>query len=763
MITLDTETCGLHGPVVLLQYTIDDGPIILYDVWKEPIDETLELIQSIASQDIVGFNLAFDWFHLCQLYTTLKLLALKVGYDKRPEDYITEYALCEPDARDGDCLKPKSACDLMLVARKGPYQSTMDRKDVRVRRVPMALAGLLCKELDKRIKLKDFYFARSKTNTRWHVEPIKTIEGGFDPDFVNITLKFKPSSALKVLATDALGLEPEKTLLYKDVEISKSLRPVEIGWAPFALATGKPDNWKGTWPHVIKHHISHWAYYQPARDYAAKDVVYTRALYYFFGSPAFGDDDSVLACMVGAVRWRGFSIDVPGIRELRRLAVTKSESYPKAPRKVRDYISEVMSDVERAVLAESTKRVVLENISKWVGHPAAARAQECLDARKSAKEVELYDKLLTAGRFHASFRVIGTKSSRMSGADGLNPQGIKHDKFVREKFNLAHGSLVLCGGDFAGFEVSIADAVYNDPELRKQLTMCASCKGQLSPDDYRADVCPHCGQKEEPCQKIHGLFGQSLNPGLTYDDIVATKGSADDLYDQGKRGIFSQLYGGNYQTMVNKLGVTEEVARAAESDFARRFKGVGAARERIFDLFCSMRQPGGLGGKVEWHDPSDYIESLNGFRRFFTLENTICKALYGLASKIPPAWRNLNIQVKRRDRNQKVGGAVMSALFGAAFQIQAAAMRAAANHEIQCTGSIYCKMLQARLWTLQPAGVNPWIIQPMNVHDEIMAPMQESMIPVANDMVSKFVNEIKTTIPLIKIDWSNKMENWASK
>ena len=36
-------------------------------------------------------------------------------------------------------------------------------------------------------------------------------------------------------------------------------------------------------------------------------------------------------------------------------------------------------------------------------------------------------------------------------------------------FPLAWPGYQLCGGDFDSFEVTIADAVYNDPEIRKTL------------------------------------------------------------------------------------------------------------------------------------------------------------------------------------------------------------------------------------------------------------------------------------------------------
>ena len=38
---LDSESCGLHGLPVLFQYAVEDGPVVLYDIWKHPIGETL--------------------------------------------------------------------------------------------------------------------------------------------------------------------------------------------------------------------------------------------------------------------------------------------------------------------------------------------------------------------------------------------------------------------------------------------------------------------------------------------------------------------------------------------------------------------------------------------------------------------------------------------------------------------------------------------------------------------------------------------------
>ena len=110
-------------------------------------------------------------------------------------------------------------------------------------------------------------------------------------------------------------------------------------------------------------------------------------------------------------------------------------------------------------------------------------------------------------------------------------------------------------------------------------------------------------------------------------------------------------------------------------------------RKRVADNFCSMRQPGGIGSAVVWVDPADYCETFLGFRRYFTLENLIAKALFDLARKPPAKWKDVKVKVVRRDRVQTAGGAVASALYGAAFSMQAANMRAAANHEIQSPGA----------------------------------------------------------------------------
>jgi len=838
MLFFDTETTGFHGPIVLIQYAKDDESIKLHHAWKEPINDTINLIEEIVSQTVCGFNLAYDWFHICQFYTTLIELRKHVSGNSFPEDNIDLYAALEPKARNGQCLKPTGALDLLLYARRGPYQSTMDRRNIVIKKVPLALAEKLIDVLEEKVQLKDIYFSRRKDKKakKWQIQLIKG-----EKEFVNIVLRFAASSALKVLAADALGVKDAK--LFKDVGVPRRFNPIEVGWAPFAAAlSSKEQDWRATakikgvkkngyaWPGVIKHHIDHWYYDTEAKTYGSDDVDYVRRLYYHFGKPEPNDTDSILACMVGSTRWRGFAIDLPKLDSLDEQLWITEEKAPKHPEHVYKYITEVMGPTERTAfdIKGSTKKVILEGLWKEllidcpdcngegkidileikeecpncngsgaIKHPAAIRAKECLDARISRTKRNVVKKLRQAGRFHVSTNVIGALSGRMSGRDGLNATGLQHESSFRALFTLAPPGYVLCGGDFVSFEVVIADAKYNDPELRKQLLTCFSCQYIRTVEEYCLLYCPNCDLVQDKCKvckkiilydskgifkvkcdceqpkpkdepedtlrKIHGLFAQALFPGKSYDEILTTKGKVPDLYDFGKRGIFSQLYGGNYSTLMTRLGISEEDARSAELAFAEKYKGVGKAKEEIANRFCSMKQPNGIGTKVEWHDPDEFVVSLNGFKRYFTLENQICKILFDLAESPPEEWTELKLTCVRRDREQKIGGAIRSAIFASAFNIQSKNMRAAANHEIQSTGAKITKDLQKEIWELQPVGVNDWFVECFQVHDEVMVCTQLNFIDPLEKIVNSFVNKHKSLIPLIKIDWSESLANWSEK
>lgn len=795
---LDCETCGFHGVPVLLQWAYEDDEPQLWNIWSEKIGDTLDLLDFIMQQDVIGFNLAFDWFHICKIYTMFIMYLSNDGdRDDYPDGHVDEMGEIEEQARFLNlCIKPKRAHDVMMWARKTKYQALMERDDIKIAKVPTALAWELSKELEKRIPFDSIYFAKAKDPLapKWKIYDIERPDGSINPDFKTIKLKFKASSGLKNLYRHAFKVT-EEFFTFADIEIDDEYYPDEVGYAPYAkaLAPKGTGHWGRTWPFMLKWHLAHWYYNTDARKYAADDVNYTRRLYKEeFESPEPGDVDSTLTCMVAAVRWHGFAIDVDRMKQLKyedlivlgfseelaqvfkhrwvtKDAVTKFGKAVMAAKAAKRYVMAVMVEQERIGFQGSTKRTVLEEIATWQGddgklHPAARRAQEVLNARQAKKRIEVYDKLIRAKRFHASFKVIGTLSSRMSGTDGLNAQGINHAKYIRAAFPLADNDLerfacvigfsvervrqlidsgqlqltYLCGGDFKGFEVSIAAKVFNDEKLNTALRTGT---------------------------KIHAIFAMELFPGKTYEEVLATDGSKTerDLYDVGKKCLFAIFYGAEAFTLMDRHNLSEEVALKAVEGLQRRFPGIRIFGEKIKNDFAALSQAGGIGTKVEWREPKDYAESFLGFRRYFTLENRVMKHLFNMAQDVPQTWRNLKIKVQRRERIQTPAGATSSALYGAAFGIMSRTIRAAKNHHIQSPGAEITKGTQANIWELQPVGANPWIVQPMNIHDEIMCSTAAGHEKAVEEKAKESVVNYSKEIPLLAIDWFNRIPNWSGK
>jgi hypothetical protein len=794
---IDTETCGLHGLAVLIQWAYEDGDIHLHNVWDVPVSHTVKLIEDFCEGTCVFFNAAFDWFHLCKIYTMWRLLPQDAIPSDLPEKVLTE---AERDARDGPCLKPKSTVDLMLHSRKGQYQTLMSRHDVKIPKVPTALAEPLRNHLEELIELDGILFAGKKNPNapKWSVyDRVKRgKEDQVDPNFKDVVLKFKPARGLKFLAEHCLGLNTEFNS-FKEVYPERPRKIVELGYAPFALAVSSPDiEWKAweksgklqgqAWPALIHYDIEHWRTNEEARRYARDDVKYTRLLDENFGFPEKDDNDSVLACMVAAVRWHGFEIDADAITELHAKSEGVLASSPvniDRPSEVKNYIREVMDDSEATLIDSSTKKAHLEKIrADHVVSPddvdpelggelcvrcfgegkeggvdcprcegrgyllegptlASKRADEILKCKAAAKEKDLYVKLLKAGRFHAAFKVIGTLSSRMAGGEGLNAQGIKGSEEVRSAFPLKWEGMELCGGDFDGFEVTLADAVFKDEKLHNDLLAGKS---------------------------IHTMMAKQIYPDKTEDEIKASKNYKDggdvDMYTRGKQAVFATLYGGDANTINKKLSIKKKIADAAFDGFQNEYPGIKRTREKIAEDFQALEQHGEIGtGRISYKEPAEYVETFLGFRRYFTLENKIAKALYDLASDLPKPWRKLGFTVVRRDREQTPAGAVSSALYGAAFQIQASTIRAANNHLIQSPGAMITKALQRKIWDLQPHGINEWVVAPINVHDEVLSVTKPEMVEEVTKVVVGVVESFRDRVPLIGMDWVRSMENWAGK
>lgn len=726
MLFFDIESVGLTGPCVTIQYAENDGPITIHEVWRIPVRDTLKLVERLAEHagGVCGFNIVFDWFHIQRIYCVLRLLPLDAP--PTPEGWKE----VERRAVYGPCVKPQTALDLMLHARKGPFQSLMARDDIKIRRVPKALAPILAEELRSRVDLDPIYFAKRKDGYQWNVDD----HDGNATDFPDVTLRWGAAGGLKPLARHVLGVEAQ------DFPVENQFQPKEDTWNPFG------DDWL----RVIKYHVAFWWKNERARTYAANDVEFTRGLCKAFGSPPPGDDDSILACQVASSRWRGYALNLELLAEIGFEAAQKKEAAPRAPKTVLYELKKRCSAVEALAIEDSTKETLQEIAGTFDGawrggwgdsHPAVPFARSVVEARSAEKEEDTCIKLLTTKRAHFDFKITGTLSNRMAGAGGINPQGIQSKRKgsrMREAFILADGELPeLDGGDFESFEVTIAAAVYNDEKLI-------------------ADLQGRDGKGRKI--KMHALYGASMFD-QEYDDVRENA----ERYDRSKKGFLATLYGAQEEKLSNVLNLEIELTREGLRRFEEEYPGVGRARARIAEKFCSMRQPGGIGSRVEWHEPADSVESLFGFRRYFSLENKLCRILFDLAQNPPDTFRALKkIKVQRRaGRYQTPGGAAQSALYAAAFGIQAANMRAASNHEIQSSGAHITKRLQRRIWDQQPSGIHPWCVQPLNCHDELEVPRAPSV--ALKPIVSEVVESFRKTIPLIGMEWKSGLRSWAEK
>jgi len=771
---IDTEGTGFHGITVLLQGAKNDGNVELFCPWTETIQDSIDWVEDymLDPEGVVGFNWSFDQFHIQKLFNILQLAKEELGPWEFMEDHINAIAELEPRARYGQCIRPHKVLDLMLHARKGRFQSLMNRKDIRIRAVPYMLAEKVVAELNDKIILPDIYFAKKKDPTqRWKIMDRLNSKGEVIPDLVDIVLKFAPSGSLKTLAI-ATGVRSGERAYFEDITVGDQFMSNEPGWAPYASAPiqlknkqwkrPSPVDWYGRWPQWIHKHIQHWAFNVDARIYAAADVDDTRGLYRFFDKPELGDVDSELAAMVGSVRWRGFNIDRKQLQTLLDETNKALEGYKfsfNSSKVCKRLLSAKLTEAEQILLPDTSSETLSAmvewkeetvcndcfgsgcekcndkgTISGTERHPVATVAKQILAARKLDKKRQDLNKLLMTDMFHADFNVIGAKSNRMSGAGGLNAQGINADPRIRAAFTMANEGEVLDGGDFNSFEVTILDAEYNDEQLHADL------------------LSGH---------KIHAVMAQGLYD-MSYEDVLATAGTDDDKYFFGKRGIFALAYGGNESTLARKCHVSVEKALEGYHRFVSRYPGLGAGRQKVTSEHTCLVQPR-TGGKIEWCPPAEYVESMLGFKRYFTLEYEICHALYSIGENPPDDWNiNKSTAIIRREKTQSPLGATRTALFAAAFNITSSVVRAAMNHKIQSPGAQITKELQKRIWDLQPIGINDWKVRPMQVHDEILVVRSPELEQDIKNIVDQFLVEYRNIVPLLGIDWKTHMTSWAN-
>ena len=698
IVFIDVETVDLQSPLLSIQWAFGAGDPEIRYVWKEPVEGTLSLIESFCDHTVCAWNLPFDWFHLTKWWNILNSYQYLYG-NEVPIPEKAKYV--ERFLPSHWCLKPKGAIDLKIAAQKGEFQVFMKRRPLTLRKIPVDYVDELIELIDDETELP--------RGVRVHWIKGIAVEG-----FVDIKANFRSSLSLKdVYAVITGGGEGKKA---KDVfDLPK--RP----FAPPHMPHG------GDW---VAHVNRVKDFTEEQVEYALKDVTMMQEIYEHMGKP-MSDVDSTLTPLIASARWKGYSVDKKAIEE--ELEKTQpNDEVPTAPRAVQTYLKSALDPFEMVGLGleDSTKKEILEEIVlKWPKeHPARKRANLVLKERKRANRRNVLNMLKKSCLFHPELKVMGTLSNRMAGggtgAAGrggrLNPHGISRD--LRHVFTLAHPSTeTLSGGDFSGFEVSIADAVWKSKKLREALLTG---------------------------KKIHGLFGASVF-GKTYEEIIGS-----DLYHKAKTAFFAKMYGAQAPKLASVLGLEDDKVEEALNKWEEDYPEIG---EHYVELRAKYRI---LDDEYTWADPFEGVVSILGFARSFEVEVSFAHTLYKVSEDLPREWKRSEETVCRRDKEQSIGGAIRSALLGAIYSTQHRLVRVAGNHEIQSPGAEITKLLQAKLWELQPPGIHPWEIRTLNIHDELMVVHDPTLGKEIELVVENFVQEMKATIPLLSMEWKTNLKNW---
>lgn len=141
---LDTETLGFTGPIVTMQ--INDE---FYNVWRQPIEKTLALIDTMMDGEIVCYNTAYDAFHISRIYNLFRQLDNKT----EPPNPVEAATIDALGGKNFLCLKPKNTIDLYVVLRQTKLKYLFKLKPIIVSKVPIQAADELINIIQQNLTL----------------------------------------------------------------------------------------------------------------------------------------------------------------------------------------------------------------------------------------------------------------------------------------------------------------------------------------------------------------------------------------------------------------------------------------------------------------------------------------------------------------------------------------------------------------------------------------------------------------------------------
>jgi hypothetical protein len=215
--------------------------------------------------------------------------------------------------------------------------------------------------------------------------------------------------------------------------------------------------------------------------------------------------------------------------------------------------------------------------------------------------------------------------------------------------------------------------------------------------------------------------------------------------------------------MADRISITEAEAEEGYNSLMQKYPRMSSSKSAIAEKFSALCK--NEEGRSHFReDVQPYIESMFGFRRYFNIELAAQHAVWKVVNDLPTKLRDCTYTVVRsKHKVQKVGEAIVSALYGALYSVQNGICRAAGNHLIQSAGRDITVGLQYSLWEMQPSGAHPFRVSLMSVHDEIEAVTLPSETAEVESIVETTLNDQVEHIPLISIDWGSDLSSWYDK
>lgn len=746
---IDTETVGLMGPVKLIQYSVDRGPVKFIKLPRDQREWDYKLLSEVyrllMSPDttVIGYNLSFDLFKLYQLK---HVLDGGIGNERKN---ISPPFLCK-------------TLDLYTHAvQYGPFApwaftKKTGRRVVLLRRVPRVVSELVGSTVETEVSKK---FPRGvkmrRSEHKVHrIEKGKKVEA---KDLVTLSWITQASNTLKALYEHYTGTEPIKL-----VDVWPLPKFDERPWLPYVPSDLRPqyDAVESECDTILAGDDSR---SEKFFEYAGRDITSLWPVEDGLARASVGKvnhdtrpgnngpslvpshHDSCVAAVAYA-RYAGFALDLPALRRTRDHYATRLAECERtlAGTNLRSSRSRLQLLQKYAPEIRNSSKGTVKDLrySKESSPELKEACAAMMDFGAMKQRLDQVEKLLACetGRGHPDLRVMGTATRRMAGTAGLNWQGIAAYDKKQPGIGIRAALLAKYGGDFASFEVAIAASAWKDRQMLTDL--------DNDTDIHTAVMCD--------------CHPEVINAGLTYDEAIKAKDDESHEHHalikrcrgETKRITFGILYGAAAPKIVEVLGAGTD-GQAVLDRFFARYKESGAFRKAEERRF--------LTADVErWQTASvaamaRVAPDLTGAVRHFDFEADVADALWrigrDLGDFIEPSLVPAGSIVRTPEKGvQTIRGAIQSAFLGAALAIQQAVCRAAINTPIQMSGGNLCKMLMAEIW-------EECHLILLCIHDELLSTEDDERIDA---IVVRFIETWKNVVKHIAFD-DKRMTRWSDK